>query len=470
MLLWGAGIYNWFDPLTLLRAVDRLRHRRPDVRLFFMGLKHPNPDIAEIRMAVAARELSDRLGLTGTDGFFNEGWVDYDDCQNYLLDADIGVSTHLDHIETAMSFRTRVLDYLWCSLPTVATRGDSLAEVIEAQDLGLTVPAAAYFPLDRVLDGLLDITGEVFGLTYEPVDLPVWHRDVRSLTIVDRASGERIATAHMDLHPRDGKFGHAAAWDLVPGHRGPDGAYVAPVSAIVANFTKPTPERPSLLTHDEVVTLFHEFGHVLHQTLTRAELVEFAGTSVERDFVEAPSQIMEHWCWQPEVLTRFARHHETGKPIPAELVEQLTAARDLNVAMMQLRQMQLGVLDMGFHGPRRPGESRPDGSRDLDAITERAGRLSGLPLQEGTFMAASFGHLLSGYDAGYYGYMWSEVFGDDMFSRFAADGLTSAAVGGEYRAAILERGGTADAIELIRQFLRREPNNKAFLDKLGIAA
>lgn len=198
--------------------------------------------------------------------------------------------------------------------------------------------------------------------------------------------------------------------------------------------------------------------------------MEFAGTSVERDFVEAPSQIMEHWCWQPEVLTRFARHHETGKPIPAELVEQLTAARDLNVAMMQLRQMQLGVLDMGFHGPRRPGESRPDGSRDLDAITERAGRLSGLPLQEGTFMAASFGHLLSGYDAGYYGYMWSEVFGDDMFSRFAADGLTSAAVGGEYRAAILERGGTADAIELIRQFLRREPNNKAFLDKLGIAA
>jgi hypothetical protein len=156
VILWGGGIYNWFDPLTLLRAVDRLRDRRPDVRLFFMGLKHPNPDIPEMRMAVAARELSDRLGLTGTHAFFNEGWVDYADRQNYLLDADIGVSTHLDHIETAMSFRTRILDYLWASLPTVSTAGDALADLIETRRLGLTVPAGDVEALEAALGRLLD--------------------------------------------------------------------------------------------------------------------------------------------------------------------------------------------------------------------------------------------------------------------------------------------------------------------------
>ena len=214
------------------------------------------------------------------------------------------------------------------------------------------------------------------------------------------------------------------------GRRLPDGSYRRPVSAIVANLTKPTAERPSLLLHDEVVTLFHEFGHILHQTLTTAETARFSGTSTERDFVEAPSQIMEHWCWRPEVLTRFARHHETGEPIPTELVDQLVAARDLNVGVANLRQVQFGVLDMGFHGPRRPEDgTTADGGRDLDAILRRAESVALFDHVEGTFMPANFGHLLGGYDAGYYGYLWSKVYGDDMFSRFAADGVTNPAVG-----------------------------------------
>ena len=233
---------------------------------------------------------------------------------------------------------------------------------------------AAYFPLQQVLDGMLEVTGEVFGLEYRPIaGAAVWHPDVRSFTIVDVASGEDIAVVHMDLHPREGKFSHAAAFTLVGGRRLPDGSYRRPVSAIVANLTKPTAERPSLLLHDEVVTLFHEFGHILHQTLTTAETARFSGTSTERDFVEAPSQIMEHWCWRPEVLTRFARHHETGEPIPAELVDQLVAARDLNVGVVNLRQVQFGILDMGLHGPRRPEDgTTADGARDLDAILRRA--------------------------------------------------------------------------------------------------
>jgi thimet oligopeptidase len=330
---------------------------------------------------------------------------------------------------------------------------------------------AAYFPLEQVVAGLLEITGEVFALEYRPLDdVPVWHPDVRSFSIVDRASGEPIAIVHMDLHPREGKFSHAAAFDLVPGRRLPDGSYRTPVSAIVANLTKPTADRPSLLLHDEVVTLFHEFGHVLHQTLTRAETVRFSGTSTERDFVEAPSQIMEHWCWRPEVLGRFARHHETGEPIPTKLVEQLVAARDLNIGVVTLRQVQFGALDMGLHGSRRPEDgSLPDGSRDLDAILRRAEAVSLFEHVDGTFMPANFGHLVSGYDAGYYGYLWSKVFGDDMFSRFAADGVTNPDVGRAYRTEILERGGSRPATEMLEDFLGRPPNNEAFLAELGIS-
>jgi len=156
VILWGGGIYNWFDPLTLLHAVDRLRHRRPDVRLFFLGLKHPNPDVPEMRMAVATRTLSDSLGLTDKHVFFNEGWVAYNDRQNYLLEADIGVSTHLDHVETSFSFRTRILDYLWAGLPIVATGGDTFATLIDGQGLGITVPAADVGALEEALFRLLD--------------------------------------------------------------------------------------------------------------------------------------------------------------------------------------------------------------------------------------------------------------------------------------------------------------------------
>ena len=330
---------------------------------------------------------------------------------------------------------------------------------------------AAYFPLQRVLDGLLEITGNVFGLAYRPLtDVAVWHPDVRSFAIVDRATDEDIAVVHMDLHPREGKFSHAAAFDLAPGRRRPDGSYQTPVSAIVANFTKPTVDGPALLLHDEVVTLFHEFGHVLHQTLTRAETVRFSGTNTERDFVEAPSQIMEHWCWRPEVLARFACHHETGVPIPPELVEQLVAARDLNIGVTTLRQVQFGVLDMGLHGPRRPDDPLgPGGGRDLDAILRRAEAVSLFDHVDGTFFPASFGHLLGGYDAGYYGYLWSKVYGDDMFSRFAAEGVTNPDVGRSYRTAILERGGSVDANEMLERFLGRAPNNAAFLAELGIS-
>jgi thimet oligopeptidase len=168
---------------------------------------------------------------------------------------------------------------------------------------------------------------------------------------------------------------------------------------------------------------------------------------------------MEHWCWTAEVLQRFARHHETGEPIPDELVSRLVEARNLHVALFNLRQASLGLLDMALHGP---GDTS-----DLDAITRETSAISGFPYHEGTFYPAHFGHLF-GYDAGYYGYLWAKVFGDDMFSRFEAEGVASPQVGRAYRRAVLERGGSVDAAELLRDFMGREPNQEAFLRHLGI--
>ena len=315
---------------------------------------------------------------------------------------------------------------------------------------------ASYFSLDQALTGLFDITQDVFGLTYEPLDAPVWHQDVRAYRVIDTASGDHVAHFYMDLFPRDGKFSHAAAFPLVPS--GPD---LRPVSAIVANFTKPTDDQPSLLQHDEVVTLFHEFGHILHMSLSRASFSRFSSANTEWDFVEAPSQIMEHWCWIPSILERFARHHATDEPIPPDLVGRLAAARDLNVSLTTLRQMLFGQIDMDLHNTLDPV--------DPEAILADRSTMALLPFHEGTNFLASFGHLLGGYDAGYYGYLWSEVFGDDMFSRFKAEGVLSPEVGRAYRKEVLEPNGTKDAPELLRNFLGREPRNDAFLEKLGIS-
>jgi thimet oligopeptidase len=318
---------------------------------------------------------------------------------------------------------------------------------------------AQYFPLQQVLDGMFDLTAEMFGLEFKEIeDFESWHDDVRLFATVDRETGEEHGRFYLDLFPREGKFSHAAEFPLLPSRELENGSYQNPMCAMVANFTKPTKTTPSLLQHGEVETLFHEFGHVLHQNLGRTEFARFSGTNTERDFVEAPSQIMEHWVWRADVLQRFARHHETGEAIPEELVSQLVAAKNLNKGIFQLRQMQYGFWDQQLHaGPER----------DLDSIYRAGSEISLLPPHEGTFALSNFGHLF-GYDAGYYGYMWAEVFGDDMFSRFEQEGVTNPAVGMAYRRLVLERGGSVDPDRMLEEFLGREPDNRAFLANLGI--
>ena len=331
------------------------------------------------------------------------------------------------------------------------------------QDYGIDpVEVSAYFPLEQVLAGLFDITAAVFGLAYERVDAPSWSSGVEAYRMTDAASGGLLAHFYMDLHPREGKFGHAAAFPLAPGGRDLEGVRRRPVCAIAANLTRPSGGRPALLQHDEVVTLFHEFGHILHMCLSQADFARFGGARTEWDFVEAPSQIMENWCWIPEVLQTFARRSGAGEPIPEELVRRLAEARDLNAALFNLRQIMLGQIDMDLHAsPRRPA--------DLEAVLRRRAETGLLPHHEGTFMLASFGHLLGGYDAGYYGYLWAEVFGQDMFSRFLEEGVLSPEVGMDYRRKVLEPNGTKDADEMLADFLGRPPRQDAFLQKLGIA-
>ncbi|HJS72627.1 MAG TPA: M3 family metallopeptidase [Acidimicrobiia bacterium] len=319
---------------------------------------------------------------------------------------------------------------------------------------------AKYFPLPQVLEGMFALTSEMLGITFEEVEsFDTWHDDVQYFAIKEASTGEEISRFYLDLFPREGKYGHAAEFPLIPSRWLEDGSYQNPTCAMVANFTKPAKEAPSLLQHSEVETLFHEFGHVLHQNLGRTDLARFSGTNTERDFVEAPSQIMENWIWDADVLRRFARHYETGEPIPDELVDQLVAARDLNKGRFYLTQMTYGWWDQQIH-------AGPD--RDLDDILLKGYEIALLPYHEGTFALASFGHLMGGYDAAYYGYMWSQVFGDDMFSRFEAEGVTNPEVGMAYRREVLGKGGALDADDILVNFLGREPNNEAFLRKLGI--
>jgi thimet oligopeptidase len=319
---------------------------------------------------------------------------------------------------------------------------------------------AQYFPLDACIEGLFAVTQRMLSVRYEPAPhAPRWHEDVQAFDVFDSEGTAPFARFYMDLFPRPNKYGHAAAFTLRRGRVLADGSYQKPVSAIVANFTKPTPSQPSLLRHTEVVTFFHEFGHILHQTLTRARRARFSGTATERDFVEAPSQMLEHWVWEPAVLQSFSRHYETGAPLPTELLNGLIAAKNLDSGVMTLRQLFFATLDFAYHSPRFGGDSTAT-VRDLHEIT-------GFPYLEGTHFQSGFGHLF-GYDAGYYGYLWSHVFGDDMYTRFEEHGPLDPATGIRYRTSILERGGSVDGDELVRGFLGREPNNAAFLRGLGL--
>lgn len=318
-----------------------------------------------------------------------------------------------------------------------------------------------YFPSQIVIDGMLDLFGGVFGITFEPVDIPVWHPDVKAFKIKDKASGELVAYFYMDLYPREGKYKHAACFGLVEGEEKQDGTYQIPFVAIVANLNKPSGDTPSLLKHSEVETLFHEFGHVLHNALTKAKYSAFSGTSVSWDFVEAPSQMLERWAWDPQVLKKISKHYKTGEALPDDLIKRMIAAKNFGAGGMYLRQDFFAQYDMTLH----TADTTPDTTKLYFELTKK---IRGLPLTKGTIPQASFGHIMGGYDAGYYGYLWSEVIAEDFFGEFKKNGIFNPETGLKFRREILEKGGTLDEEKMVENFLGRPADNKPFLKSIGL--
>jgi thimet oligopeptidase len=318
-----------------------------------------------------------------------------------------------------------------------------------------------YFPLESVLAGLFQITQNLFGVEYVHVDnASVWHPDVKMYEVHD--NGKRIGIFYLDLHPRPNKYTHAACFGIISGKAWPQG-YQIPVASLVCNFPEPTESKPALMSHDQVETFFHEFGHVLHNMLTTTELSGFSGTSVARDFVEAPSQIFENWVWNYESLKLFAKHYKTGEVLPRELYNNMLRAKNVNSGNNTLQQIFYGLIDMTLHDG-----FDPEGDlTTTDVVKKLQKEVTLYKFINGTNFQAAFGHL-TGYAAGYYGYLWSQIYAQDMFSVFEKNGIMDPATGKRYRDIILAKGGSVDALELVKEFLQREPNQDAFLRSLGL--
>jgi len=317
-----------------------------------------------------------------------------------------------------------------------------------------------YFPSDHVVKGTFAVYAKLLGVNFVQVpNAKVWGPEVQLYEIRESKSNELLAHFYTDLVPRDGKYGHAAAFPVHPG-RLVNGVYKKPIASMVANFEPPANGKPSLLNHDEVETFFHEFGHIMHQTLTKAPFASLSGSSVYQDFVEAPSQMLENWVWDKEVLPTLSGHYtDTSKKLPAEMLNKMLEVRYFNKGYFYTRQLMLGLFDMRIH--------TTDGPVDTKKVYDNTFReLVGIePLVEGHF-PAGFGHMMGGYEAAYYGYLWSEVYARDMFSRFQEEGLLNAKTGEDYRRHILEQGDMEEPMLLLTRFLGRKPNNKAFIKML----
>ena len=318
-----------------------------------------------------------------------------------------------------------------------------------------------YFPSQVVIDGMLEIFGNVFGITFEPVNIPTWHEDVKAFLIKDKQNGAPVAYFYMDLYPREGKYKHAACFDLVEGEEKEDGSYQMPFVAIVANLNKPSKDTPSLLKHGEVETLFHEFGHVLHNALTKSKYKAFSGTSVSWDFVEAPSQMLERWAWNPVVLKKISKHYKTGETLPDELIARMLKAKNFGAGGTYLRQNFFAQYDMTLHTAAKT----PDTTKLYFDLTKK---IRAVRLTNNTLPLSAFGHIMGGYDAGYYGYLWSEVIAEDFFSEFEKNGIFNPEIGLKFRREILEKGGSEDEEKLVENFLGRPAQNGPFLKSIGL--
>ena len=321
-----------------------------------------------------------------------------------------------------------------------------------------------YFRLENVIEGVFEHARRLFGLVFTPIEgLPVYHPDVKTFIVCEEDTKKYIGLFYMDFFPRETK--KSGAWMTNFREQGLWGSEVKrPHVSIVCNFTKPTPTKPSLLTYDEVSTLFHEFGHALHGLLSQCKYRSLAGTNVYWDFVELPSQIMENWIKEKESLDLFAKHFETGTPIPAELVEKIKKSAKFQAGWMSLRQLSFGWLDMKWH------TTDIAQIKDVDSFeTQTLEKFRLMPKEPGQNMSASFGHIFGGgYAAGYYSYKWAEVLDADAFEYFKEKGLFNKEIGTKFKNAILSRGGTQHPMDLFKEFRGREPDTTSLLKRDGL--
>ncbi|HVU34997.1 MAG TPA: M3 family metallopeptidase [Opitutaceae bacterium] len=324
-----------------------------------------------------------------------------------------------------------------------------------------------YFPYQRTLEGMFAIYQSLFGLKFQQIQAPyTWADGVTLWEVSDAKSGEPMGLFYLDMFPRDGKFNHFAEFGVQPGWIQPNGVFLRPTVALLCNFTPATKDKPSLLDHEEVQTMFHEFGHCMHAILTQAHYARFSGTNVPGDFVEAPSQMLENWTFDKSVLDTFAAdYRDPSKKVPAAILDRMKQVRLATIGVFYRRQFAIGLMDLALHGPHAPGEVI-----DAQAIANPIISRVFLPVPADSAWPAYIGHMAEGYDAGYYGYAWADSIAADMASVFekSPHGYLDRDTGMRLRREIYSRGDSRPVSVSIEKFLGRKESDAAFLKKLGI--
>jgi oligopeptidase A len=323
-----------------------------------------------------------------------------------------------------------------------------------------------YFPEQRVVEGLFEVVKRIYGITAkERKDVDTWHPEVRFFDLFD-ANGELRGSFYLDLYARENKRGGAWMDDCVGSLRKANGELQKPVAYLTCNFNRPLGDKPALFTHNEVTTLFHEFGHGLHHMLTQIDTAGVSGISgVPWDAVELPSQFMENWCWEPEALAFISGHYQSGEPLPKEMLDKLLAAKNYQAALFILRQLEFGLFDFRMHAEYSPDK----GAQILPTLAEVKKMVAVVPSPSWGRFPHAFSHIFAGgYAAGYYSYLWAEVLSADAYSRFEEEGIFNAETGKSFLDNILSRGGSEEPMELFKRFRGREPQLDAMLRHYGI--
>jgi thimet oligopeptidase len=409
-------------------------------------------------MAVLDRMIAKRHELANLVGFTN--WADYITADK-MVGSGKNAAMFIDRIvEASKTMAAKEYQTLLArkqkDVPgaTVVNAWESAyySELVRKADYAFDSQSVRpYFPYDRVKQGLLDVTSKLFGVTFQPAkNVPVWHPSVEAYEMLE--GGKVVGRFYLDMHPREGKYNHAAEFSTRTGIVGQQ----IPEATLVCNFPGGDPNDPGLMEHGEVQTFFHEFGHLIHELFAgRHKWVGVGGTRTEQDFVEAPSQMLEEWTWDPATLRLFAKHYQTNEPIPVELVKQMRRASEFGKGLGVRTQMVYAKLSLSIY-------DRPPADVNTDTLVKTLmEKYRPFPLVDGTHFQTAFGHL-DGYSAVYYTYMWSLVIAKDMFSQFDKSNLESPVVAKRYRDTVLAPGGSQPAAKLVESFLSRPFNFKAW--------